>query len=153
MYIVLLILWIAFNGKFTWEIFLLGAVLCGFIFMFCVKYLGYNVKTEIRLIKKLPLMFEYVLILIKEIFVANITVLKIMVSRKKVNPILYSFTADIKSSGARVILSHSITLTPGTITVELVDNIFVVHCLDEAMAEGMKDSKFIDILKRIEKGI
>ena len=52
-----------------------------------------------------------------------------------------------------VILADSITLTPGTITVELTENKFMIHCLDQTMAEGMEDSSFVQLLRKIEREV
>lgn len=151
MYIILLmLLWIVFNGKFTWEIFWIGLLVSSAIYLFCVKFIGYSFKSELKIIKKMPLVVKYLAVLLKEIVVANVIVLSMLIKGEKVSPVLYSFTSDLKTNGAKVALSHSITLTPGTITVELIDNIFIVHCLDKSLSKGLKDSEFIKILKQIE---
>ena len=46
--------------------------------------------------------------------------------------------------------ANSITLTPGTITVSLSDDEYVVHCLDKELAQGIDSSVFVELLKRIE---
>ena len=56
----------------------------------------------------------------------------------------------LKEEGYEVILANSITLTPGTITVSLEDNRFCVHCLDRELAEGMENSVFVELLKKME---
>jgi multicomponent Na+:H+ antiporter subunit E len=48
-------------------------------------------------------------------------------------------------------LADSITLTPGTITVSLEGNEYVVHCLDKELAEGINTSVFVTLLKRLER--
>ena len=40
---------------------------------------------------------------------------------------------------------------PGTITVELTEEEFKVHCLDKEMAEGLADSVFVKLLLKMEK--
>ncbi len=51
-------------------------------------------------------------------------------------PALVRFKTDLKTKQARVVLANSITLTPGTITVTLEEDEYVVHCLDKELAEG-----------------
>ena len=58
---------------------------------------------------------------------------------------------DLKTETARVILANSITLTPGTITVSLTEQELLVHCLDKTLAEGMEDSSFVKLLKKLEE--
>ena len=57
---------------------------------------------------------------------------------------------DLKTKTARVLLANSITLTPGTITVSLQDNVYTVHCLDKQFGEGLSDSTFVWLLHKIE---
>ena len=54
---------------------------------------------------------------------------------------------------ARIALANSITLTPGTITVSLENNEFLVHALNRNMAEGLQESLFERLLKRMERKI
>lgn len=150
MYWVLFILWIIFNGKITFEIIWIGLLVSGGVYFFCCKFLAYSPKQELSYVKKAGLLLRYAWVLLVEIFKANILVLKIIVGGRKPQPVLVHFSSDLRSEAARVLLSQSITLTPGTITVELNDKDFTVHCLDKSLAEGMEDSEFIHILHRIE---
>jgi len=52
---------------------------------------------------------------------------------------------------ALVALANSITLTPGTITVDLHDNHFLVHALDAAMVDGLDDGVFVQQLMKMEE--
>lgn len=45
---------------------------------------------------------------------------------------IIKFRVDLPSSHAKMILGNSITLTPGTLTIDIEDNLFTVHALDEA---------------------
>ena len=73
-----------------------------------------------------------------------------MSEEEVVEPILVHFTTNLKTSTAKTLLANSITLTPGTITVTLEDNEYVVHCLDKSLAYGMDDSIFVKLLTEIE---
>ncbi len=150
MFIVLFALWIAFNGKITFEIIWIGLLICSALYWFMWKFLGYNVRNELKSVAKIPLFIAYFFLLIKEIFVANIAVLKIIHTKKEIKPVLYTFKSHLKSENSNVMLSHSITLTPGTITVELKGNEFVIHCLDESFSQGLEDSGFVKLLEKIE---
>ena len=61
------------------------------------------------------------------------------------------FKTDLKSAPARIMLANSITLTPGTITVSLTGDEYVVHCLDKSLAEGINSSIFVTLLRRLER--
>ncbi|QDT05878.1 Na(+)/H(+) antiporter subunit E [Rubripirellula lacrimiformis] len=77
--------------------------------------------------------------LIKEIVVANIDVAKIIISPvMRLRRNLVVVKANQKSSLGRVIMANSITLTPGTVSVDVLDDRIHVHALSlEDAAEDM----------------
>lgn len=144
--------WVIFNGRITTEILLFGAVIAAVMFRFVCRFMGHSLKKELRLYKMLPTFGRYIVLLIREIISANRAVRHLILTRKeRVEPVLVRFTTDLKSELARVILANSITLTPGTITVSLKDGEFLVHCLDKSLSEGIKDSDFVKMLKKLEE--
>ena len=152
MFIALFLFWLVFNGRFTVEIAVFGLVLSAAILWFMCKFMDYSLEKDFRIVKKSLWMIKYVLILIVEIGKANVGVLKILLSvRYEKEPVLVSFHTDLKSRAARVILANSITLTPGTITVNLIDDYYEVHCLDKSLAAGLDSSVFVKQLKKFEE--
>ena len=152
MYLLLVLFWIILNGKITVEIVVLGLLFALLIYGFAYKFLGLTWKREKKFWKYLIWGIQYIGILLREIFIANIAVLKIILSpKKKIHAVLVKFPAPLKSHLLQVILADSITLTPGTITVRLYEEKFEVHCLDESMAEGLNDSVFVKMLKKLEE--
>ena len=73
-----------------------------------------------------------------------------MTSKYEIQPKLVRFKTDLKQELSKVVLANSITMTPGTITVSLTEDEYVVHCLDEELAEGMEDSVFVQKLHKME---
>ena len=154
MYFLLLLLWMIFNGRVTLEVFLFGVVICGWLYWFISKHMGYNYKDEIRYAKKIPLYLKYAVVLVWEIIKANIDVIKIILSPKmEIEPAIVTFHTDLESDAARVTLANSITLTPGTITVDVQENRFCVHALDYTMAEDIENSVFVKLLVKMEENI
>lgn len=152
MYIIFFLIWIIFNGQFTLEIAALGVVIAGAMYIFICKFMNYSPKTDLILLKKLIYILQYLFILIKEIIKANYLVIKmIMTSRYELEPAIVRFKVDLKTVPARIMLANSITLTPGTITVSLEGNEYVVHCLDRELAEGIDTSVFVTLLKKLER--
>lgn len=151
MYFLLVLFWIILNGKITTEIFVLGLLIAAAVYAFACRFMDFCWEKEKNFWKHLWWVFCYIAILIKEIAVANLAVLKIILTPgKKVHPVLVSFEAPLKSELLKVVLADSITLTPGTITVRLNEKGYVVHCLDESMAAGLNDSVFVKQLKKWE---
>ena len=152
MFLLLLLIWILFNGQLTLEIFLFGLVFASLIYAFICKFFGFSFKKDIMLIKLSGYIIEYLLVLFIEIVKANLVTGKHLLSeRYEVEPVLVTFTTALKTETARVVLANSITLTPGTITVKLSDDELSVHCLDKSLAVGLSDSIFVKLLMRIER--
>lgn len=152
MYLLYFLLWVIFNGNFTLEICILGLIIAGAMFAFTCKFMDYSIEKEKKNIRKIFLFFRYVCVLVKEIVKANFAVIHMILSEKEeIEPALVSFQSDMKTPAGRAFLANAITLTPGTITVTLEDSEYVVHCLDESLAEGMDDSVFVELLTELEK--
>ena len=152
MYLLLFFFWIILNGRLTVEIVALGLIFAALIYAFVWKFMGLTWEREKSFWKHFIWGIQYIAILLKEIAVANLVVLKIVLSpKKKVHPVIVSFDAPLKNHILQVILADSITLTPGTITVRLYEEKFEVHCLDESMAEGINDSIFVKMLRKWEE--
>ena len=152
MYFLFLALWIVFNGTFTWEIFWIGTVISAALYWFVCRFMEYSIKKDLAGLKKLGKVLIYVVTLVVEIVKANRQVIHyILTSKYEVEPVLVRFKTKLKKDSSRAVLANSITLTPGTITVSLTDNEYVVHCLDKELAEGMEDSVFVKQLDKMEQ--
>lgn len=151
MYVIFFLIWIIFNGQFTLEIAAFGLVIAGVLYWFICKFMDYKPRNDLVLCKRFFLIIYYIFILVKEILKANITVFKMVYSAKyQLEPAVVHFTTTLNSTFAKVLLANSITLTPGTITVSLNDNEYVVHCLDKELAQGIDNSIFVKLLEKIE---
>ncbi len=157
MSIILFIFWLILNSRFTadagmLEICIVGVIAVAVALFFAGRAFGYTIKTEIRIFKKIPLLFAYFFVLLKEIFISNIKMIKIILNPKTKNhPVLIRTRIPLKSEFARTVLANSITLTPGTITAELENDNFTIHCIDISFAEGLSDGTLVKILERLEK--
>jgi multicomponent Na+:H+ antiporter subunit E len=76
--------------------------------------------------------------LAKEIFKANIDVAKIVLSpRMPISPRVVRVKATQKTDLGLVIFANSITLTPGTVTIDIEGDEMVVHALSQDLADGV----------------
>lgn len=152
MYLLFFLVWLIFNGKFTWEIAAFGVVLSGVMYWFVCRFLGYSVSMDLLVCRKFFGFLHYIIVLIKEIIKANFTVIGLLFTSKyELEPAIVRFHVNLKSKFARVMLADSITLTPGTITVSMVEGDYIVHCLDKSLAEGIDRSVFVELLEKLEE--
>ena len=56
----------------------------------------------------------------------------------------------MEASFGKFMLANSITLTPGTISVNVKGDVFTVHCLSTAFLDVSENSPFITYIKRLE---
>ena len=82
--------------------------------------------------------FLYCFWLFKEMIVAALLVAKEILRKDiRIDPQLIHFEAEQPTVTSAVIFGHSITLTPGTITLDLEENRYVVHALTDETARGV----------------
>ena len=152
MYILLFLLWIIFNANLTVEIAVFGVFVSAFVFWFMCKFLEYNPKWDLLILKNFFRIIQYIIVLATEIVKSSFAVIKIVYGKSMdIQPQIVFFDVPIKSEFLRTVLANSITLTPGTITVNVEDNRFGVHALDYTMAEGIEDSVFVKLLMKAEE--
>jgi multicomponent Na+:H+ antiporter subunit E len=91
--------------------------------------------------------FGYYAWLIKEIFLANLLVVKhIWLGNTSISPTFATITANQKTEMGKVIYANSITLTPGTVTVNIEGDKFLVHAL---LRESIEDLESDEMNRRV----
>lgn len=82
----------------------------------------------------------YIVWLLWQIIVSGVYVAGVILRRRMpIEPSVVTFRADLPGPTARMILGNSITLTPGTLTVQIEDDRFVVHALTPDTFAGIVD--------------
>ena len=82
----------------------------------------------------------YIPWLLWQIVIASLQVAYAVLSPKcPVDPSLLRFKTGLGNTSSKVILGNSITLTPGTITLEIEQDEFLVHSLMDVSASGIID--------------
>ena len=152
MFICFFALWVVLNGRWTTEIGVFGLVFAALAYAFTWKYMGYSPKVDVALFMRVPSAVRYGVNLVVEIIKANLTVCRMILKPDFVpEPQLVQFDVDLKKNRHLVALANSITLTPGTITVDLDENHFLVHALDASLVDGLDDGGFVQQLTQMEK--
>ena len=146
MCVFLFLLWLIFNGRITLEICLFGVVVTGLVYAFCVAVLGYHPRNERR-----GRYLQYGVTLVWEIVKANVQTMKVILSPKAAyRPAVVRLQVPLEEASSRVLLSNSITLTPGTVTIRQHEEEFLVLCLDKDGGEAIPDWNLVRILKKLE---
>ncbi len=139
MYFLLFGFWVLLNGKWNLEIAIVGLIVCAALYAFMVAFMGYSPKKEWQLVIRLPKIVGYFFYLVKEIFLSAWATMKLIWSpEKEIEPRVTSFRTRLKTDAGKVVLANSITMTPGTITVDVQDDLFLIHYLDESFDVGQE---------------
>ncbi len=153
MYFLLFGFWVLLNGKWNAEIAIVGVIVCAALYAFMCAFMGYSPKQEWKLAKRLPKIVGYFLYLVKEIFLSAWGTMKLIWSpEKEIEPRVTSFRTRLRTDAGKVVLANSITMTPGTITVDVQDDLFLIHCLDESFDVGTEGFEMEDRIMKIEGG-
>ena len=150
---VLFAFWWLLNGTMTAELAVIGAVLCALLRLFAWKCLGLSLKREWAVLRRLPALLAYVAFLVGEIAKAAARTIRLIWSPTLIcEPKLAAFRTRLRTKPGKAVLADSITLTPGTITVDVRGDAFLVHCLDRDFAEGLGGGEMETRVLRVEKG-
>lgn len=126
--------WLALSGHYT-------PLLLGFGVVSCVLVVYLAIRMEVVDQEGVPLQATgrfllYLPWLIKEIFVANVVVAKVILDPKlPISPRIVVFRGSQETDLGRAIYANSITLTPGTITTGVEGKEFQIHALRAADLE------------------
>lgn len=151
-------LWLIFSGKYDAMHIGLGIVAVTIVVLINYKLSKLNLFPE-RGEPNVPLrIFQlpvYILWLVKEIFLASIQVAYLVVHPKMpIKPTLISFRTKLPSAVAKVILGNSITITPGTSTIDIEQDKFLVHGLVPGSASSLESGQMQSrIMKLFSKNI
>lgn len=124
-FIACLLFWLVLSGHFGTLEIALGVVAAALVAVTNrdIDMLGPMLRVTPRFLAYLPW-------LMKEIVLANWQVMKIVLDpRLPIDPVVGRFEAPLASELALTTLGNSITLTPGTITVDVDGRELVVHSL------------------------
>lgn len=149
LFLALAVSWLLWSGHYNnYFILALGLLSCLLCLWVCSRMRIVDSETAPVQLGVRPFI-TYAPWLIKEIVVSNIEVTKIILSSKMpLQRNLIEVGAHQKTELGKVILANSITLTPGTVSVNLDEDRILVHALS---FEGAEDDLSGDMDRRVCK--
>lgn len=150
MFIILFLFWILINGKINLEITIIGLIICALVNLFARYFLNFTFKKDVAYCKNIGLFILYFFLLVIEVIKSNWNIITLIWSKKEIEPKVVHFNVDLKTRLLRVLFANSITLTPGTITIELDDDQYIVHALRYEYIDGIENSSILKVLRRME---
>lgn len=142
--------WLLNSGHNTLLILLLGLAAIALVLVIVHKM--DVVDHESQPLYLTPNIFGYLLWLIKEIVQANITVVKhIWLGNKSISPTLRRIKISQKTDMGKVIYANSITLTPGTVAIDIKNDEILVHALLQKDIESLLDGEMDQRVSSLER--
>ena len=148
--LIMFLFWIFLSGEFSFIL-----LLSGIISSLLVSYISHDLLIgngdmklgfirTIRFIRFLPW-------LLWQIVLANIDLaIRTLHPKMPINPMLINFKNNLKTDLGMVILANSITLTPGTVTIDVNENDFFIHVISEKAAQSLISGEMQARVKKIE---
>ena len=132
-FVILFVFWIVFSGHFDALHLGLGLA-CSAI----VAALSYDLMLPDPLsastVVKAGRFLTYIPWLLYQVLLANVHVVYLVLRPSKIRPQIVRFKTGLTSELAQVTLGNSITLTPGTITMDIDDGEFYIHAVSDRAA-------------------
>jgi multicomponent Na+:H+ antiporter subunit E len=142
-FLILFGVWIIFSGQFDWFHLTLGILSTGFItaissnFFFENRSQGFG--NRLQQILRFP---WYIVWMLYQIWLSNLHILRLALSPNElpeVEPTLVRIKTNLKTDFGKWMLANSITLTPGTITIDIKDDELLIHSISSLTTAGVEE--------------
>ena len=150
--IAIALIWAFLHTSYTFQDFFIGFVIGAILLYIFQRRFGQDFY-----LRKIPKVLKLSFIFLKEIVVANFQVFFLVLKPKlNLRPGIIQLPIDLRSPLKIVLLANMITLTPGTLTMEISpDNkVLYIHVLDIEDEEAIKNdtrTKFENNIKECSK--
>ena len=131
LFLIFLAVWLLLNASLSWQVLLAGFIISTILALTIASshYALLGGKSFNFKIARAFLL--YLLVFMKELVKANLDVaLRVIKPSLPINPGIVEVKTKLTSPIGRLVLANSITLTPGTLTVETQDDSFFIHWID-----------------------
>ncbi|WP_339900611.1 Na+/H+ antiporter subunit E [Paraglaciecola polaris] len=152
LFLTLALFWLLNSGQNTVLILFLAAASIVFVLIIAHQMDVVDQESQPLYLTRNINIFGYYLWLIKVIIKANIIVVKhIFLSTESISPSLKKIRISQKTDMGKVIYANSITLTPGTIVIDLCGDEILVHALLYEDIETLKTGEMNRRVSMLER--
>ncbi|RKX54607.1 MAG: Na+/H+ antiporter subunit E [Thermotoga sp.] len=149
LFVLLILVWLAFTSSFHLQELVIG-ILISLVLSIVISKEYLKLDLPSFTIKRFIFLLIYILVLFKEILKANFDVAyRVIHPKMPIKPGIVIIQTHLKSDIAKMILANSITLTPGTFTLDILGDKLLIHWIN-VKAENIDETTKI-IGERFEK--
>ena len=128
--------WLLWSGIYKPLLLWLGAFSCVLSLYIAHRVGFFEQSTGLHLLPRLP---RFSLWLLVEIVKSSLEVVRLVLDPKlPISPTVVEIEAEPEGEIGQVLLANSITLTPGTVALDVFDNRLLVHCITREGAEAIE---------------
>jgi multicomponent Na+:H+ antiporter subunit E len=133
--------WMVLTWTLDWVSFIAGVLAIWGVLRFNRATLLTDDASNPSIVHRWVRLLQFLIVLLKEIVIANIQVAKIVLDPKMpIQPSFFSYPLTLKRTANQVLYANAITLTPGTLTVDMSDDALLIHALTDAAKLGLPGS-------------
>lgn len=149
LFLILFIIWLLLTSSFHWQELSVGIVISLVLSLILHKNY-YKLGLPPLGIKRIAFAIAYVVVLFREIIIANIDVAyRVVHPKMPIKPGIVVIKTSLKQDIAKMILANSITLTPGTFTLDILEDKLLIHWINVRSEDTEEATKIIG--ERFEK--
>ena len=129
-FLILFVTWLGFTTSFHPQELITGAVVS-----LLIAFVAFKTFTDFGLSffhpKKLFNIFKFIYVFFIALIKSNIDVaLRVINPKLPINPGIVTYKTELKSDTAKVFLANAITLTPGTLSIDVIGDELFIHWID-----------------------
>lgn len=154
--ILLFLAWLMFSERITVDVIVVGVIAVALLTFILHRIGVYDPGKDVMYASRILPFFGFVLSLVVEVFKANIHMIMLVLSprpEEKIDPCIVAHKTKLRTPAGLVGLANSITLTPGTVTVDVGDDCVYVHAIDAHAFEGLQHNPLERQLERMEGSV
>ena len=136
MFVILVIAWLLWSGLYKPLLIGLGIFSCVLCLWLALRMGFFRHAMPFRSLLRLPALWWW---LLGEVIKSSLEVAKVVLSPSlPIQPELVELSTEEKTDSGKVILGNSITLSPGTVTIDVFEDKLLVHCLTTSSADNLR---------------
>ncbi|MEK7841709.1 MAG: Na+/H+ antiporter subunit E [Deltaproteobacteria bacterium] len=137
-FFILFLNWVIWSGMFDAFHLSLGVISCLLVIYMSHDILFTREKFTSKHLIEVIRFIKYIPWLLYQIVLSNIYVARLVMNpNMPIDPQLIRFKTKLKKNISVVTFANSITITPGTITADIREGEFCVHCISKKVADDL----------------
>jgi len=148
-WVFLMLLWIMFTSTFAAQELIIGGLVTMVISFLSIRLFtccGLSLLSPVKIFW----MIYYFGVFLKALIMANLDVARRVISPSlPINPGIVKFKTKLTTNYSKMVLANSITLTPGTLSIDVIGDTFYIHWIDVTTTDPEK--AFTEIAEEFEK--